>query len=218
MNFRIGILDDESTKATLVLTKLKIGFIGGDYQRRYSGVSFEPVEFNVDTNINITVENIMQENVDGIIIDYNLSSQKTAAYTGVDVAQKIYEIKEMLPVFVLTSYEEDLYQRELFSAFQVFDYNRYLEEENESDELHNKIIQQINFVAKQIKEWESEIVELLPQRGKNADVDSRIIELDSKIEKATLTDKALPRITKCDFSSSKINELIDKIDQLLGEK
>lgn len=116
----------------------------------------------------------------------------------------------------MTSYEEDLFDHELFNAYQVFDYERYLSEEKERDELHGKLVQQIVSVQKQVEAWETELCELLPMRGATSEIDNRILELDSRIERSFAAKHSLPQKTKEELSISNLSLLIEKLDKILG--
>lgn len=121
-------------------------------------------------------------------------------------------------MFILTSYEDELYEQEVFDAYQIFDFERYLSEPLERVELHYKLIEQVTKYQKQIELWKDEIKRLLPEKGKNAEVDTRILELDSKLEKSIDGHSAIPDVVKHTLQSNKLDELIDKIDLLLKEE
>lgn len=218
MQYRIGILDDEAGKVTLILSHLKDGFSGKSMKTRYSNVSFDVVEFEVKRDINDTISEINDKQVQCMIIDYKLNSQRTAAYNGIAVAKGLMEYNEFLPIFILTSYEEDLFNHELFNAYQVFDYERYLSEEKERDEFHGKLVQQIVSTQKQAEAWEAELCALLPKRGTTSEVDNRILDLDSRIERCVAAKHRLPQKTKEELSVSHLNLLIEKLDIILGDK
>ena len=122
-----------------------------------------------------------------------------------------------LPLFILTSYEDELYEQEVFDVYQIFDFERYLSEPQERVELHYKLIQQVVKYHKQLELWKKEIESLLPQKGQSAAIDKRILELDSKLEKSIDGHAAIPDEVKNDLKSNKLDELIDKIDLLLKE-
>lgn len=121
------------------------------------------------------------------------------------------------PLFILTSYEDELYEQEVFDVYQIFDFERYLSEPHERVELHYKLIQQVVKYHKQLELWKKEIESLLPQKGQSAAIDKRILELDSKLEKSIDGHAAISDEVKNDLKSNKLDELIDKIDLLLKE-
>ena len=185
---------------------------------RYADVKFDVVEIEPTSSMEDITSLIIDQKIDAVLIDYNLSSYATIPYTGVQLAKYIQEKFLEFPLFILTSYEDELYEQEIFDAYQIFDFERYLSEPLERVELHYKLIEQVTKYRKQIELWESEIKRLLPEKGKNAEVDTRILELDSKLEKSIDGHSAIPNTVKSTLQSNKIDELIDKIDLLLKEE
>ena len=216
----IGIIDDDNSKVTQIMTYLLYGMKDASKQKadRYADVKFDVVEIEPTSSMEDITSLIIDQKIDAVLIDYNLSSYATIPYTGVQLAKYIQEKFLEFPLFILTSYEDELYEQEIFDAYQIFDFERYLSEPLERVELHYKLIEQVTKYRKQIELWESEIKRLLPEKGKNAEVDTRILELDSKLEKSIDGHSAIPNTVKSTLQSNKIDELIDKIDLLLKEE
>src|SRR5690606_24472341 len=122
------------------------------------------------------------------------------------------------PIFILTSYEDDLFANEIYNAYQVFNFERYLSEPLERVELNFKIIEQIQKSVKQKEQWEQEIYKLLPLAGTSEEIDSRLIELDTKLEKSINGKYSLPKKIKKDLGTNKLNELLEKIDRILDKE
>lgn len=217
---KIGIIDDDNSKVTQIMTYLLYGMKDASKQKadRYADVKFDVVEIEPTSSMEDITSLIIDQKIDAVLIDYNLSSYATIPYTGVQLAKYIQEKFLEFPLFILTSYEDELYEQEIFDAYQIFDFERYLSEPLERVELHYKLIEQVTKYRKQIELWESEIKRLLPEKGKNAEVDTRILELDSKLEKSIDGHSAIPNTVKSTLQSNKIDELIDKIDLLLKEE
>lgn len=217
---KIGIIDDDNSKVTQIMTYLLYGMKDASKQKadRYADVKFDVVEIEPTSSMEDITSLIIDQKIDAVLIDYNLSSYATISYTGVQLAKYIQEKFLEFPLFILTSYEDELYEQEIFDAYQIFDFERYLSEPLERVELHYKLIEQVTKYRKQIELWESEIKRLLPEKGKNAEVDTRILELDSKLEKSIDGHSAIPNTIKSTLQSNKIDELIDKIDLLLKEE
>ncbi len=211
-NYRIGVLDDDDSKIIEVVDKLNHAF---DHIPEYGNYTLAPVQIEVSTDKDATVGEIMSQNIECMLVDYKLSSFKNAGYTGVEIANELWRHRKYLPVFMLTSFDEDMYVHELFSAFQIFNYERYLSDGREQDDIHKKIVREIEMNKKRIAEWERELIELLNHQGENAEVDSRIIELDSKLESAIDRQNAIPFKTKQDLSESALLRLVNTLDRLL---
>lgn len=217
---KIGIVDDDTSKVTQIMTYLLYGMKEAPKQKadKYSNVKFEVVEMQLSNDMNDLIECIMDKKIDALLIDYNLASYETISYTGVRLAKFIQEKFMGFPLFILTSYEDELYEQEIFDAYQIFDFERYLSEPKERVELHHKIIEQVTKYRKQLDVWKQEIKELLPQKGKSAEIDSRILELDTMLEKSIDGHSAIPQNIKNSLKPDKLKELIDKIDLLLKEE
>lgn len=215
---KIGIIDDDQMKVTQIITRLMDGTSEAAPEKRdkYSKYELEPYEIKIKKDIKEMVDQVIELELDCVLVDYKLSSYEVVSYTGIEFAKHLEDTLYDFPIFVLTSYEDDLFTNEIFNAYQVFDFNRYLEEKSEKIELHFKIIEQILKTNKQKEQWESKLKRLLPYAGTSEEIDSEILELDSKIEKSINGTHALPAKLKKDLSENKLQELLNKIDQILG--
>ena len=161
------------------------------------------------------VQKIVEKRLDAVIIDYKLSSQKAVSYSGVSLAKELCLRLYGFPIFVLTTYKDDLFDHELFDSYLVFDFARYIAENEERVELNSKLIEQIKKHRAEMENWKEELESLLPRAGESATVDERILELDSKIERSIDGRAAISVPIKQGFVAEKINELISKIDQII---
>lgn len=219
MNYRIGIIDDDGAKITQLLTFVAFGWEdeeGNILKENYKDVSLNPFEIALEKDVEAMVEKIVSNKPDALIIDFKLSSQQNISYSGVCLAKKIDEKLRGFPIFILTSYQDDLYMKECFDAYQVFDFERYINDTQERLEINSKLVQQARKYISTIKEWQKEIVELIPYAGSSAAVDDRILELDSLLEKSIDGVSALTPKVKQELSDTgKLQLLIDKIDKLI---
>lgn len=210
--FRVGILDDDNSKIVEIVDNLKYAF---ESIPEYGEYSFDPIEISINSDIEETVAAIIDQHIECMLIDYNLSSRKTAGYNGVEVARRVWSFRKNLPVFLLTSFDEDVYTHELFSAFQIFNYARYQNNTEEQLDIHKKIVREIEFHKKRVAAWERELMELLERRGESAEIDARILELDSELESDLDTYSSLSMKTKRDLSGSALLSLVKKLDLFL---
>ena len=164
------------------------------------------------------VETIYASKLDALIIDYKLSSQQNISYTGIELVTAIQEKLFEFPIFILTSYQDDLFLQECFDVYQVFDFERYIQDQNERIEVNSKIVEQIRKYRNSILSWKKELLELIPQIGTNHKIDERIIELDTRIEKSIDGVSALSEKMKVDLDVNRIQTLIDKIDKLIDKE
>lgn len=219
-NIKVGIIDDDSSKVTQIMTYLKYSMRNAPQHKmdKYAHIHFDIIVIELSMDMEEVIQQIINENIDVLLIDYNLSSYEALPYTGVELAIYIQKKFFDFPLFILTSYEDELYEKEVFDTYQIFDFERYLSEEKERIELHYKLIEQVTKYRKQRELWKQEIKELISQKGKTAEIDNRILELDSKLEKSIDGLSAIPINVKKQLNSDKLSTLINKIDLLLKEE
>lgn len=214
---KIGIIDDDSGKITQIMTRLMQGVEGAspEKKQKYSQFRLEPIEITLKEDLALMITDIISLELDCLIIDYKLSSYQNVDYTGIELAKAVESERFDFPIFILTSYDDDLFTNEIYNAYQVFDFHRYLNEEKERVELHFKMIEQIIKTSKQREDWERELRGLLQYAGTTEEIDTRILELDSMLERSIDGRHALSEGIKRDLSSNKISDLISKIDEIL---
>lgn len=221
IKINIGIIDDDESKITQIISKIEDGVENADAEivERYENYELVPIELEIKRDINEMLEQIVDCNVRALIVDYKLSSYATTVdYTGVKFAQRTNNKFYDFPIFILTSFEAELFKHEIFNAYQVFDSNRYLNEEKERIELNVKIIEQCLKYEKQIIEWEDELKQLLEHQGESDEVDSRIVELDSFLEKSIDGESALPLKTKNHLMNNNFEKLMDMMNAILEKE
>ncbi|PXV91660.1 hypothetical protein C8E03_103218 [Lachnotalea glycerini] len=216
---KIGILDDDTSKVTQIITQLLYGMQEASKTKidKYREYEFEPYEISIDLDIDEMIDFIRKNKIECVLVDYNLSSYANISFTGVQFAKCLESTLLDFPVFILTAYEDELYEQEVFNAYQVFDFTRYLSESEERIELNYKIIEQVLKYYKQIESWKGELKRLLPASGKSSEIDDRILYLDTMIEKSIDAEKALPDRIKRELQVDRVDELMKKIDKLLEE-
>lgn len=222
MEYRIGIVDDDKTKITQLLIFISQGWNddnGNLIKEKYKDICLVPTEIQLEGDINQMIEKIVADKPDALIIDFKLSSQENISYSGVTLAQAIDKKLCGFPIFILTSYEDDLYEKENFDAYQVFDFERYINDIQERLEINSKMVQQIKKYNTTLNQWKTELTELLPHAGENARIDERILTLDSFIENSIDGTSALPQKLKQELEdTNRIQLLIDKIDKIIGKE
>lgn len=217
---KIGILDDDLSKVTQIMSKLIFGMADASPEKKnkYDNFEFEPYEIKVQQDIQRMIDEVFEQKLDCVLVDYKLSSYEIVDFTGIEFAKHLEDTLYDFPIFILTSYEDDLFTNEIYNAYQVFDFDRYLSEPSERIELNFKIIEQILKSGKQKEQWEQEIHKLLPLAGTSEEIDSRIMELDTKLEKSINGKYSIPEKVKKDLGTSKLNELLEKIDKILDKE
>jgi len=172
-------------------------------------------------------EKIFEKNPDAIISDYMLNEYKSdidynVPYTGVDLTEKILDIKKNYPCFVLTSYDDQaiktsqdvnmIYIKDILHGSE----ERTNAKANFLDTVENQIIH----YKKRIKNSEEELLQLIEKSNKeslNADEEARLLELDTFIEKATSQPSSLPEHLKSTKNLDELHKMIENTDNLLEE-
>ena len=216
---RIGIIDDNSSKVTQIMTKLELVVKSASKTKadKYSEIRLEAKEIPLDLEQYEIIKFIREEKIDCILVDYNLSSYENVNFTGVELANTVEEAYLGFPIFILTSYEDELFDHEVYNAYQVFSFSRYISEDAERIELNYKLIEQVLKHEKQIELWKNEMERLLRAPKKTSDYDQRIMELDNLLERSIDGRNAISLYVKEQIGCNKIDKLISKIDELLGE-
>lgn len=216
--YRIGIIDDDPSKITQMITMLRLCCDDEDGQplkEKYASYELQPVELALAETTDDMVERVLEAGVDAVIIDYKLSSQQSISYSGVSLAKALNLRLWGFPIFVLTTYQDDLFDHELFDSYLVFDFDRYIGDDQERIEFNSKLIEQIKKYRIEMENCKSELEGLLLRAGESASIDARILELDSQLERSIYGNAAISLPIKKDFTAEKINELISKIDSLI---
>lgn len=216
--YHIGIIDDDPSKITQMITMIRLCCDDEDGQplkEKYANYKLDPIEITLEKTTDDMVERIVEADVDAVIIDYKLSSQQSVSYSGVSLAKELNQRLWGFPVFVLTTYQDDLFDHELFDSYLVFDFDRYIGDDKERIEFNSKLIEQIKKYRIEMATCKSELESLLPRAGESASIDAQILELDSQLERSVYGNAAVALPIKKDFTAKKINELISKIDSLI---
>ena len=214
----VGIIDDDETKRSQIMSKLE-DFVQGasaEIKERYEGYVLNPIELEIRSDMRALLEDIREKNIDALIIDYKLSSYEVSAdYTGVEFAEETDKKYLDFPVFILTAYEGELYQKEIFDAHKVYDFERYMNEDEERIEINSKIVEQCIKRKRQIEEWKSELEELLPRQGGSKAINEKIMDLDTKLEKSFDGEHAIPQDLKEKLSGDNFARVLSDLEELL---
>lgn len=217
IELKIGIIDDDCSKITMIMTQLLCinNYPEGEKKKKYENFTFIPIAIDLKNTLEEMLEEIIEKKVDALLIDYKLSSQKNVSYTGVSLAKEIENTMEGFPIFILTAYEDDLYTQEVFNAYQIVDASDYFNNDNKTLEINMKIIEQILKHKKEFEIWEEELKSLLSRKGESAEIDSKILELNRKLEGSINKKGLLPEKIIKELSSEKIDEFILKINKII---
>ncbi len=211
---KVGIIDDEQAKATDIKTKVKLS---GEFILNDKTYSLNPVIVEVKPTIEEMISIIKEKRIDALIIDYVLT-RKNANYKGVELAKAIMNNFGEYPIFILTSYAEDLFNTENISVYNVYNYGYFNDNKdpNYRKDVFNKIVKEIVNYKEQVDLYDNELKGLIEKENKTADDIDKIQSLSSKIEKHILNvDVSISKKTQIDFTSNKLVEIMEKIEKKL---
>lgn len=214
---RVGIIDDDDNKVTSIETKLKYPtFTSENRQDLYSNYKIIPEIVEIKPTLEDMIIELSENHFyEVLLIDYKLSSLASAGYNGVDLANEISNWKSFQPIFLLTSFEDELYSNEVFPSYQVFNIERFLNDKNEQEEIFMKIVKQYEYIIEKKKLWTEELLVLKKIPDKNSEQLSREIELDNWIESTVSKKSKLNTVQKLDLETNKLESLIEKIEKLM---
>lgn len=221
IHIKVGIIDDDETKRTQIISCLRdyVNEFPEDIIEQYKKYELVPVEIDILPDMNAVIDDIIEKEIDVLLIDYQLSSYDSHVnYTGVGVANRADQKYLGFPVFVLTSFEADLYKKEIFDAYKVFDFERYMHDDKERIEINKKLIEQCIKRRRDIENKREELNRLLKMEGINQEIDDRILELDEFLERSLDGDNAISKSEKKRLLDSRYEELLKLLRKVVEEE
>lgn len=161
------------------------------------------------------IDFILKSNCDGVVTDFRLNEHSTVGYTGTELVDRLLEVREDFPVFVLTGFpngDGDVAIAHVPDANIVYDKND-LKEERKKSLFRDKININIRLHKERISKAERRIEELIAKGELTAKEESELVYLDSFLEKSIDKQSSIPESVKQQFLEHKFDELIS-----LGKK
>lgn len=171
------------------------------------------------------IEVIFDEKSDAIVVDFKLNDLKNSInynvpYTGVELAERVLEIKKDFPCFVITSFDNDAIRVSkdvklvYFKGILHGDEERTEAKANFIDKIENQILhyrQDIDLAKIELNTLEEKAKSL----RLNSVEEARIVELDTFLEAVTNQKSMIPEQLKSYENLERLYKLIDNTDQLL---
>jgi DNA-binding NarL/FixJ family response regulator len=181
--------------------------------QRFARNYFEVIPFKPNREKEITATAILESKVDAVIADFDLSEQdETIHYTGAELVSLILEERELFPVFILTSYEDDAVSKGedvniVYEKSEMANGEKFLERvKNQIEKYYNKL-----------DEAEKKLLALI-EKGQQTKLDAQeeqeLADLDSLIEKSLNKKIVVPDKIKKDTEEDKLGDLLKKVDEL----
>lgn len=220
IKINVGVIDDDETKVTQIISALSDGVDGAseDIMNQYRDYELVPIEMNIGPEIDDIISELIEKNINALLIDYQLSSfEPRVNYTGVGVAVKTDNRFLGFPIFILTSFEAELYKHEVFDSYKVFDFFRYMDDEKERVNLNKKIIEQFLKRKKEIEIKKFELDKLLKQTNRTPEMDDCIIDLDDFLERSLDGQSALSKSQKKRLIDNRFDEVLELLHKVLED-
>jgi len=180
-----------------------------------------------ETTLDDMYDKIFEKNPDAVISDYMLNEYKSdinynVPYSGVDLTEKILDIKRNYPCFVLTSYDDQAIKTSQdVNMIYIKDILHGSEEKTNAKAIFLDTVEnQIIHYKQRIENAENELLELIRKSNQddlNALEEKKILELDSFIENSTNQPSSLPEHLKSTKNLDELHKMIDSTDKLLDE-
>lgn len=183
-----------------------------DDEKEFNTVALEP-----EPELDKFLQSILDENFDAIITDHKLSeANPNIQYDGLELVEAILKVKIDFPCFVLTSFDDDAV-RDGDDVNIVYIKGLMSNEEGHLAKFIYKIKNQIKHHRKKIANAKKELEELIKKDYLDASDESRLLELDTYIEKVTNLPSSLPSHLKSMKNLSELHKMIDNTEKLLAE-
>ena len=111
-----------------------------------------------------------------------------------------------------------MYKKEIFDAYKVFDFERYMHDDKERIEINKKLIEQCIKRRRDIENKREELNRLLKMEGTNQEIDDRILELDEFLERSLDGDNAISKSEKKRLLDSRYEELLKLLRKVVEEE
>lgn len=203
------------------MAKFKVAYIdesAADVRRfqRFARNYFEVIPFKPKADKDATVNEIIESHVDALIADFDLSEQdSTIHYSGADLVSALLEEKELFPVFILTSFEDD-------AVAQGDDVNIVYEKSEmaNGEKFLERVKTQIEKYHHKIDEAEKRILELIKiskERKLDAFEEEELIKWDALVERTLDKKSQIPDIIRQRKETDDLVDLLKKVDDLTNK-
>jgi hypothetical protein len=188
---------------------------------------FEIISLLPLNNIEDMVNKIIDLDSDAIVTDFMLNEYKDSIkynvpYTGINLVNKIKNIKNSFPCFVMTSYDEDAIKTSYDVNIVYIKGILHGEEQKTSagSNFLERIENQIKHYKNRIKIAEQELQALIEKSNEktlDSKEEERVIELDNFLEKTIHKDYAIPSQLKTYQGLDDLHKLISNTDKLIEQ-
>lgn len=173
------------------------------------------------------IEQIFKLGPDALITDFRLNEMKedidyNVPYNGVDLVQEFQSRRQDFPSFVLTAVDDEAVSKS-DDVNIVYVKNIVFKKEEEGKRKEkasflDRVFSQIEHYKSRIEKAKAELADLLQKREEgeaNYEIEHRMIELDTFIEKSIDAKNSIPAEFKSYSNTDRLNDILGKVDELL---
>lgn len=171
-------------------------------------------------DLNEFVEDIINDDIDAIIADYQLAEyMPSITYTGVELIEKILSRKPNFPCFVLTSHDDQAVSTST-DVNMVYVKGLMTKEDNVKITFLERVKNQIEHYKSKINNAQNRLNELVnnsKKRNLTAREEEELLHLDDFLEKSLNQESKIPVQLKRKSTLNDLHKLIENTDKLLGK-
>lgn len=208
------------------MNKYKIAYIDESqdeirkFQRRVYDV-FDVITFFPKTNLEEFVDELLGSDADAFVSDFRLNEYRIDInepinYSGAELVERLLNIRQGFPCFVLTSFDNDAIQ-ETSDVNYVYSKD-VLTEEKQTSKFAERIRVQVEHYKNNVDALQSRFLDLV-EKSENEDLteeeENELLSIDTLLEKSINLKNALPDEKKRQLAIGKIDELIASTSDLL---
>lgn len=200
MKYKIGIIDDRKEEIRMIKHSLKS--------------DFEVVEIELFTDSGLVFEQIINNELSAVVIDYELTaSNPQIHYRGDELISMIRENKKEFPITMLTAFSEQA-EGSHVNPDIVYDKNDLYEN---PDVFIRKLKHKIENYLVKIEKAQEELTELVNQEKLSLKQENKLLELDLMLENEINSKHSIPSELKKSSNAERIDKLIELTRTLIKE-
>jgi hypothetical protein len=203
------------------MSKFKVAYIDeseSDIRRfqRFAYNYFDTIPIKPNPDIEKTLSEVLNSQVDAVIADFELSEQdSTIHYNGANLINFVLQARELFPVFILTSHENDAVSKGddvniIYEKLEMSSGENFLE----------RVKAQIEKYRYKLEASEKRLLSLIEEskiRELNAYEEDELIELDKQIEKSLDRASIIPNVARKKEEAKDISKLLKDVNDLVNK-
>jgi DNA-binding NarL/FixJ family response regulator len=209
--YRIAIVDELKDD----LQRFQLYVHKNDSDRKFTVLAFEPNKVQEEL-----IADLFNANLDAVITDYRLNEYNASiTYDGVDLVNAIQNRRKKFPCFVLTSFDDDAVKdSEDVNIVYVKGIMNSGAESKVKATFLDRVEKQIQKYQSSVSEWTENLNVLEDIRKKRLltpEEEDQFVELSHLLDRSIAGIESIPRSFYSNDTNSRLDDLIQKTDDLL---